>query len=340
MRAECARYRPAPRRVGLYFQSDRVANRRLPQQTRTRTKRRRAIQQKRALRCCAPAHYLRLPVELLLLIINAVESQSTLAAATCVCQTFQDEAERLLYRKVSLHGANDVYAFSEALARKPRRASFVRSFEVKDDGRIAPAIPKLLSILPRLTHLTHLALYLDVCFEDATRSHDVLRTLNECTFSLQSYEGYATRDRALLPFLARQRNIELLSARTQPIGAPSGVVAGPGWVLPPDALPRLTCLATDFAFFATSVQHPHTRSITHLDLSLEPLLEDELFAVLRDVGSQLVSLKYERDHRIVGAGDEHQVDPPVDFFRVAALPRLKFLDVADRISSGVSALDL
>lgn len=276
---------------------------------------------------------------MLLLIINAVESQSTLAAATCVCRTFQDEAERLLYRKVSLHGANDIFAFHEALARLPRRASFVRSLEVKDDGRIAPAIPKLLSILPRLTHLTHLALYLDICFEDATRSRDVLRTLTECTFSLQSYEGYATRDRALLPFLARQRNIELLSARTQPIGSPSGVVAGPGWVIPPDALPRLTCLATDFAFFATSVQHPHTQSITHLDLSLEPLLEEELFAVLRVVGNQLVSLKYERDHRIVGAGDEHQVDPPVDFFRVAALPRLKFLDVADRISPGVSAQD-
>ena len=103
---------------------------------------------------------------MLLLIVNAVESQSTLAAATCVCRTFQDEAERLLYRKVSLHGANDIFAFHDALTRIPRRASFVRSFEVKDDGRIAPAIPKLLGILPRLTHLMHLALYLDVCFED------------------------------------------------------------------------------------------------------------------------------------------------------------------------------
>lgn len=271
-----------------------------------------------------------------MLIINAVDSQPTLAAATCVCRTFQDEAERLLYRTVSLHESDDILAFHEALARIHRRASYVRSFEVKDDGRIAPAIPKLLGILPRLTHLTHLALYLDVCFEDATRSHDVLRTLNECTFTLQSYEGYATRDSELLPFLARQRNIELLSARTQPIGSPSGVVTGPGWVIPPDALPRLTCLATDFAFFATSVQHPHTQSITHLDLSLEPLLEAELFAVLRVVGDHLVSLKYERDHEIVGAGDEHQVDPPVDFFRLMALPRLKFLDVADRISASVS----
>ena len=44
----------------------------------------------------------KLPLGMLIHILRSVDSPSTLISASCVCRTFQDEAERLLYRDITL----------------------------------------------------------------------------------------------------------------------------------------------------------------------------------------------------------------------------------------------
>ena len=267
---------------------------------------------------------LRLPLEVLLLVIRAIDSKSALLAWCCLCHTFHDEAERLLYREISVSSSTEIRKIHRALERGPQRCALVRTLRVRDYGRVLPVIPILNEMLLKLTNLAHLATGL-TAYQNAKLFHTVLVTLNKCSFALESFEPrYIKSDVELHSFLIRQSGITTLD-----VHAVAGSLLVP---LPQDALPRLKYVATGYHFFLKVIRAP--RQITHLCIGSLPEMEGGLRAVLSVVGHQLVSLACDRPAN--GSDDNYLISPPTVAFKVAALPCLRFLEVEDLVSGGVS----
>lgn len=286
------------------------------------------IQRKRPRRHATPLpdtpQSLKLPVELLLLILKEVDSLATLVRASRVCRTFQNEAERLLYREVTVHRVPHVRSLHWTLTKAPRRTSLVHNFHIVDDGGMSMVSDLLNAILLKLNNLKHLVLDLTSCFDRPKLNCIMLRTLRDCAFRLESYSGYMGSDRALIGFLERQPGIESLSTQ-------DAVLDLPDWRFSQDVLPRLKVLQTDCEFFLRVIRGP--RMITHLDLSCWPMDEHEVGAILQIVGGQLVSFKYDRDSS--PAWPPFPVGQPSHALRGGAAPRLKFLEVGDYLEHGV-----
>ncbi|TFY61668.1 hypothetical protein EVJ58_g4363 [Rhodofomes roseus] len=242
---------------------------------------------------------LKLPLELILLILAQIDSPRTLADASRVCKTLQPEIERLLYREVRVARVPQVRSLHLALTRAPGRASFVRDFLIHDNGRFANIVPLLNEVLPMFTDLEHLDHNLHTCFADAPLYKTILRTLSDCPFKLRVLECFVNNDRELIQFLRRQADVEFFSARPLSFDLPE-------WELPEDVLPRLKYLQTDYDFFLDVIPAP--RMITHLSLCCFPtdLQDSKLDAVLRILEHQLISLRCNR-----------------------TMPNLKFLEVND-----------
>ena len=269
---------------------------------------------------------LRLPIEILLLVLHAADSKSTLLAWCCLCHTFHNEAEPLLYRDVTVFRASHIRSLSLALETEPRRAALVRALFVLDNGSVDPVIPILNRILPKLNNLTHLLLDLSASYQHPLLYHLVLVTLNKCTFARESFEPRCVnRDNELLHFLIRQTGITSLEAPIV-IDIPPSITCS----IWQGALPRLEHLYISYNLFHTVVRSDH--QITHLSIIELPGPEHGLQTVLRIVGPQLVSLRCEQSQRTFPGNDRHTVSPPTIAFKIAALPRLRFLEVTDTIS--------
>lgn len=267
---------------------------------------------------------LRLPLEVLLLILHSTDSKSTLLAWCCLCHALHNEAEQLLYQDIFVSTSTHIRKLSRALETRPERAALVRSLSVRDHGHIDAAIPILNEILLKLKNLTHLLLELSASYQNAALFHTVLVALNKCTFALESFEPRCVNeDVELLYFLIRQPGITSLDAHV-------AWDAPPPVALPQGSLPRLKYLDTDYDFFLRIIRTP--RQITHLSISELPEMEGGLRAVLNVLGHQLVSLKYKGTLR---GNDGGPVTPPTIAFKAAALPRLRFLEVSDSMDGGV-----
>lgn len=154
----------------------------------------------------------------------------------------------------------------------------------------------------------------------------MLVTLNKCTFALESFEPRCVnRDNELLHFLIRQTGITSLEAPIV-IDIPPSITCS----IWQGALPRLEHLYISYNLFHTVVRSDH--QITHLSIIELPGPEHGLQTVLRIVGPQLVSLRCEQSQRTFPGNDRHTVSPPTIAFKIAALPRLRFLEVTDTIS--------
>ena len=264
---------------------------------------------------------LRIPSELLLLILHAVDSQSSLVAWCCLCHGLQEDAEQLLYSDVTLSSAFHVHSFLSALEKAPRRASLVCSLSVQDTGYIGSVVYPLSNIFPKLTNLVHLTL--GVSLHRSALYNPILSTLSTCNFALKSFEpGCIDESGELLAFLTRQTTITSLDLHlyllraNEPLGQ--------------DALPCLKYLNTNYGFFMTHLRTP--RSITHLSISGLPTMEDGLSELLGILGNQLVSLKCEPASL---SFEGRPIPPPTVPFKVAILPRLRYLEVAELMHEGV-----
>ncbi|KAH9918670.1 uncharacterized protein B0H18DRAFT_1030329, partial [Fomitopsis serialis] len=263
----------------------------------------------------AAAYSLKLPLELILLILKQVDSPRTLADASRVCRTLQLEAERLLYREVYVGRVPHVRGLHRALTKASRRASLVNVFKVNDNGRMTPVIPLVIEILLMLTKLEHLELNLLANHERPAIFTTVLRALAQCTFKLKSFEGWVTYDGDFVHFLRRQTALESLYIQG---------LSTPAWKIPQDALPCLKYVQTYQELFAHSICAPH--AITHLDLTLYGWDERDLNEFLRVVRHQLISLKCKRSSL--------EVRTPVwsllsNTINCGLMPNLRYLEVED-----------
>lgn len=260
---------------------------------------------------------LRTPPEILLLILDAVDSKSTLLAWCCLCHGCHDEGEPRLYRNVTLSSVFHVRTFLRALKKAPRRALLVRSLSVLDKGHLHAVDSFLNEIFLKLSNLRHLLL--ELSYARHALYDSVMSTLNMCSFTLYSFEpGRVDGTDDLFTFLTRQSAITYLNLiRYELEDEPEGL-------LPQDALPCLKYLDADHSFFMRQLRNP--RLITHLSITELPDMGPGLQEVLDIVGDQLVSLKC---GPIPPGYDGPPVNPPTVPFRVAALPRLRYLEVGE-----------
>lgn len=271
----------------------------------------------------------RLPLEVLMLIMHEVDSKPTMLACCRLCHTLKDEAEKVLYCNITLFLASQVRRLLQALNRIPRRASFVRYLSVQDRDcghtGIVSAISTVNEIIPRFSKLEHLVLEAAAWTRNPGLFDSVLSTLNTCDFALVSFEPRCIKfaQRELLTFLSRQPTITFLNLHF--LGYNPARVA-----FPHGALPRLKYLDTTVDCFMTTLRAP--RSITHLSLNRLNILMKDLKRVLRIVGHQLVSLKYDPPAKSPPLGP---VAPPIFPFKIADMPRLRFLDVIEIMHDNV-----
>ena len=266
---------------------------------------------------------LRTPPEILLLILDAVDSKSTLLAWCCLCHGCHDEGERRLYRDVTLSSVLHVRTFLRALKKAPRRALLVRSLSVLDKGHLHAVDSSLNEIFLKLSNLKHLLL--ELSYDRPALYDSVLSTLNMCSFTLNSFEpGRVDGTDDLFTFLTRQSAITYLNLILYDL---EDETEG---VLPQDALPCLKYLGTEHSFFMRQFHNP--RLITHLSITELTNMGPGLQEVLDIVGDQLVSLKC---RHIFSGYEGPLVNPPTVPFRVAALPRLRYLRVEELINNRV-----
>ncbi|KAH9917254.1 uncharacterized protein B0H18DRAFT_1035249 [Fomitopsis serialis] len=265
-----------------------------------------------------------LPLELILLILENADSPRTLADASLACRTLQFEAERLLYREVDVGRVPHVRSLHQALTKSSRRASFITIFRAQDNRRFTPVVPLVNEILLMLPNLVHLGLKLHATFEDLALYNTVLRTLEQCTFKLKSFESWASEDSDYSLFLRQQTALQSLHFRGCDF-------TGPTWEIPPDVLPCLKEVVTSHKLFAGAIRTPY--AITHLDLTLDSGYDRELNDIVRVVQHQLISLKCER-HSSVQRQNPLSVWPLIlGIINSNPLPRLKYLEVQDHIPS-------
>jgi len=96
-----------------------------------------------------------LPLELITLILENVDSPRTLATASRACRTLQFEAERLLYRKIDVEHVRHVRGLHQALTKSSIRASFVNALRLHMRSGFSPVLPLVNDIFLSLTKLVH-----------------------------------------------------------------------------------------------------------------------------------------------------------------------------------------
>ena len=210
-----------------------------------------------------------------------------------------------------------------ALTEAPQRALYSQSFTVVDIDYLADAVCELQGILPMLVNLRHLKLELAFLRPDQLWVHNVICTLSDCTFSLQSCEVLMNLDDHASRFLRQQHNIESIAIVS--------VEHTAGWQVPADTLLRLKYLRASYRLVMSIFHTPHM--FTHLGLTDTSVGRDELQEVLLVYRHQLVGLKYARDMICAASA----MLAPWEALSLAAMPNLKYLEVFDRLSDMVSS---
>ena len=160
-------------------------------QPRTRKKRKRVVdpQSNDEVQSVVPWLPPKLPWEVLAHVLQFFDAHSTLIAASRACRSLQHEADRILYREVTLHRISHLRSLRRALNRVQRRARLIEIVKIDDYGSLADRTAEINKVLPMLTSLRHLKLKLGLFGIRASRYLDVLRTLSKCAFSLETFEG-------------------------------------------------------------------------------------------------------------------------------------------------------
>lgn len=174
-----------------------------------------------------------------------------------------------------------------------------------------------------LVNLRHLKLELAFLRPDQLWVHNVICTLSDCTFSLQSCEVLMNLDDHASRFLRQQHNIESIAIVS--------VEHTAGWQVPADTLLRLKYLRASYRLVMSIFHTPHM--FTHLGLTDTSVGRDELQEVLLVYRHQLVGLKYARDMICAASA----MLAPWEALSLAAMPNLKYLEVFDRLSDMVSS---
>lgn len=277
-------------------------------------------------------HPIRLPQELLAHILRFVDSRSTLVVASRVCRSLQDEAERVLYREVTLHRLPQLRSLLQrALKRVRPRAQFIQRLNIDDHGGLAGRAADIKEVLRMLTNLRHLTLHLGALWTKANQYRNVLRILSRCAFSLESFEGDYCPGDNIIAFFRRHQDIVALKIDTPEYVDEHGRADFEfephldDFEVPSTVLPRLRRLYTSPYLARSAFCAP--RAVTHLDLGSKPVGEDELHEVLSTFRDLLVKLKYARSPPYIGEA----VRSPLRALHLISMPNLEHLDVDDEV---------
>lgn len=180
-----------------------------------------------------------------------------------------------------------------------------------------------MGILLMLMNLRHFNFNNSIFWFNGPYYGDLLRTFSRCTFSLQSFEGLWCPSDNIIEFFRQQSSIELLD-----LDIPGLLTQA--WEIPPDTLPCLKYLQTPYYIALPSFCA--IRTVTHLDLTITCVGEDELLWVLSTYSDQLVGLKYARHSGRDG------VLTPLHALQVTAMCKLKYIEITDHMHDEVRSV--
>lgn len=106
---------------------------------------------------------LMLPGELLLAIVASVDDVVTLRQLAAVCQRFNDLTEPFLYQSLIVSDGSQAAMLAEAVAKRPSRASHIRSLLASTKFEKARGIERLPSSLAVMHNLRDLSLETPDC---------------------------------------------------------------------------------------------------------------------------------------------------------------------------------
>ena len=247
--------------------------------------------------------------------------------ASRVCLALQDEAERVLYREVTLHRLPQLRSLQRALKRVRPRAQFIQRLNIDDHGGLAGCAADIKEVLRMLTNLRHLTLHLGALWTKANQYRNVLRILSKCAFSLEWFEGNYYPGDNIVAFFRRHQDIVALKIDTPEYVDEDGRADfelephSDDVEVPSNVLPRLRCLYTSPYLARSAFCAP--RAVTHLDPGPKPVGEDELHEVLSTFRDLLVKLKYARSPPYIGEA----VRSPLRALHLISMPKLEHLEI-------------
>ncbi|KAF9560707.1 hypothetical protein CPC08DRAFT_803708 [Agrocybe pediades] len=192
--------------------------------------------------CKAPALKstlsLKLPVELICLIIEAVQDTPTLLSLTLTCRGLLSHSQRHLYSSFKKRSTSAICCFINTVATNPTKASYVHrlDFDVDPDPQntnwpaVASFVEEFPTALKNMTNLT--SLYFNftgvhnflVASPTYTQCNkQVLEIMASCDFKLKNFclDNAKNDYIALYPYLITQPDLERLSLYTSPLALPS-----------------------------------------------------------------------------------------------------------------------
>ncbi|KAF7290058.1 hypothetical protein HMN09_01310900 [Mycena chlorophos] len=205
----------------------------------------------------------RLPLELLLLICDECETQSTLAALCRIWRGFKAPVERRLYRNVDLVGRSmaTILSWCRTLRRHPRLPKLVHSLRIQLPHAIKISPEDASKIAPALVSCVNLKV-LRFLREEADRQSGTDWVLEMCSFRLTEFACSYLDSFRIKKVLAKQPELrflrvvggprlELLSLEAEPWG-------------PRPELPNLVGIKGPASFFG----HPHNRPLQRIEIAL------------------------------------------------------------------------
>ena len=99
---------------------------------------------------------LKLPIELVIYVVEFVDSRKALARLACTSKQMQEIAEPLLYQNILLKGPGGLKALETAIEHRPKRALAVQELEVPSHVSMELSMAKLERLLMKLKGLRHM----------------------------------------------------------------------------------------------------------------------------------------------------------------------------------------
>ncbi|KAI0709237.1 hypothetical protein C8Q76DRAFT_799260 [Earliella scabrosa] len=232
-----------------------------------------------------------LPLELWGQVFRNISSPSDLRAAARICRSVREEAEQLLYTSVSLDCEAAVFRFCATISTCPRRASSVRSLDI----RIRSSHSDLHAIR-LLTLLKDLSLDLrnDAKQGEPCESHQVY--LAEYSFpTLRTFSTSIRPCSAITNFLMRHPQVEDIALSGHPTNQ---YLDGPIDQAEPLLLRPPIRRTIECSFLTARVRIARQLPVTHL--YIKGYCEPELPIIARLFGKQLISLRLAFPSRVCG----------------------------------------
>jgi hypothetical protein len=218
-----------------------------------------------------------LPLELYRPIIEKVPDKASLCAIARSSSALQPEAERLIYRAVSVHGPAGIVGLCQRIRFAPRVGAYVISFLI-DDFRLSMELqayqPLLLSTLERMSNLEHLGMYLQF----PLKYPDLISYIKSKLISIRFGTGFPY-DEGLSLFLASQPTIRRVELFRNPYNRIP-------YSMPSYILPNLRAIVTNASNIAS--EFLRDRPVTHL--SVHHILPSDSLDMLASSSESITTL--------------------------------------------------